>query len=132
MQPRIYAQALFSALADETAGEQESIFKRFIELLEKRGHRRLLPAIARALERIEARTLRATTVTLRVAKSMPAAQRSTLISSYAAVLPKHFQLCEVIDDTLISGFVLETADTRIDKSAKQMLMTLYRNILQNA
>ena len=129
MQAEMYAQAFTDVVAGKTEQEIHSAVERLVGLLKRRGHLKLLPAISRAISRDFEKKERRQTLTLRTPKKLSSEEHKKLVSHFDAMLPKTPFHTEKIDETLASGFVLETTTARIDGSAKRSLLTLYRNIL---
>ena len=128
MKATYYAQALADTLTGDQKKDMKTVLVRLQEVLKRRGHQKLLPAIVRALSLQLAKRERASTVTIR---TVSGEARKELLEQYAQVLPKEkeYAVRIVADPTLASGFVLETATRRVDGSGKRALMELHRNIM---
>ena len=121
-----YAEALMAVSSGEEGGNLRDTLKRLRALLVLRGHQKLLPAILRACSLELSKRARASTVTMRTVRGIP---QKRILEEYAKILPKEYALKTIADETLASGFVLETPHHRIDGSGKRALRELYQKIL---
>ncbi|HEY4517809.1 MAG TPA: F0F1 ATP synthase subunit delta [Candidatus Paceibacterota bacterium] len=132
MQAQEYAQALIAATEGKSEKEGTILLERFFEVLKNRGHFKLLPSILRAYTLLISKEERDATLTLRVNKSLQASERKKIIGEFVATPAEDILVQERVDDTLASGFVLETKNKRIDRSAKRALLSLYQNIVSES
>jgi len=120
---RVYAQALQHLLSE---GKKESeLFKELVAHLKARGRLKLLPGIKRELERAQARSRK------QFAKLEVSAEKET---AHALKELKSLGI-EVsgskVNHDLISGWRTIQAGKLIDRSAKQQLVDLYRNVTRS-
>lgn len=124
-----YAEALYAESRGKPHQEQSEIAERFLALLEKRGHVKLLPKILRAL-------------TLRDLKEQDEAGIKVVLASPAhltrftsdiaraedAVFGGKKERKIKIDSSLVGGFVLEKGGLRFDASFKRKLLSLFKTL----
>ncbi len=114
------AQALHALTAETKGVELTARCKSFFAFLRARGYSKLLPQILSAYTKISKQT-QVSGTTVRVAKS----------GKVADVTAQHAltgTIKEVIDETLIGGYQIETESTLIDASHKSALLTIYQRI----
>ena len=124
--PTEYAHALTQSLAgvtdDSVIGARVDAF---IATLKKHGKLKALPAIARELERIQARA-HSQQPTLFVAQK---SDEERALTEARAQLNRDLPHVEVIvDENLTGGWRYVDSDTLLDTSYKAALLKLYRNI----
>lgn len=120
---KVYAQAL-TRLMEEGKKESE-LFKQLVVHLSEKGRMKLLPKIKRELERIQAHKNKAFT------RLEVASEKETAAA--------HKELTELgievhgtkVNHDLIAGWRTVQLDTLVDRSAKQQLVELYRNITRS-
>ena len=119
-----YAQAILR-IAEKNTMTPNDIAQELKHLLASRGRLSLLPKIAAALRSALLSKERALKVQLTVAheKDVPDAK------SAAEKAVSFKEPVVVVDPSLIGGWVLTTANTRVDASFKKQLLDLYRTIV---
>lgn len=125
MQASHYAQALLGLL--ESGHDPAKVLARLDEVLARKGHAKLRPAI---LQQVSTRLARRGAASrIFVAAEGDAKEYAKEVQT----LLKERGIDEApdvhIDTTLIGGFKLETTDVRIDKTYKRALIDLYRRII---
>ncbi len=127
-----YAEALYIASRNKSEEEVLRIVTQTISLLKEKGHERLLGKVLLELEKIQKRRGGIDELLVRVAKDTDAEafmndiQRDAEVLG-AASLPRKI----VTDDTLIGGYELRAKGSRIDRTYKRSLLTLYNNLITN-
>ena len=111
-----YAQFLYGMELREDSS------RRFVALLEKRGHQKLLPAIIQKVERLTLRHNKIGKTTLTIAKESDAPSALKEVSSYGT--PQ----VTTIDPSIIGGWRFRSTATLVDRTYKRMLLDLYRNV----
>ena len=127
-----YAQALYLATENKTEEEIERIFQNLLRILKERGHSTLLTSITREYEKITERKEGHNELLIRVADSSD-------VDTFVSQIEKDTQTLKagtlgkkvVVDDTLVGGYELRANGTRIDRTYKRSLLTLYNNLITN-
>jgi F0F1-type ATP synthase delta subunit len=132
MKAQQYAEAIFLATRNANDAELDAVAVRVGQLLEKKGHTSLLPAIVRELEKIQQKRGELEEVLIRVAKESDVAVFKNTIDTdvqqlNAIQLPKKV----VLDDTVIGGYEVRAHGRRLDRTYKRSLLTLYTNLIIN-
>lgn len=120
-----YAQAIYELGIDATPKQKKHYIDALFALLQRKGHKKLLPDILKEYQKIvvagaEKKAAKLTIVNKKQAE--PAKLELKKYASFAGSMTLHE------DDTLIGGFVYDDGDTVIDGSYKQALLTLYRTL----
>ncbi len=120
-----YAQALWKMI--DGGMDHAKAVKSLHQILVAKGRSVLMPRIARAFERIAAREIARSGMTLTVAHAKDEQHAKTAakkaLSALHADMPKHLHL--KVDDSLIGGWRLEGAGHLIDASYKKQLLSIY-------
>ena len=112
-----YAQALWKAV--EGGKDPKAAVASLVELLKLQSRLELLPRVKHALKRIAARGKNAR------ARIYVAHQKD----GRAAFEKSGVEEADVyVDETLIGGWRLETADSLVDNSFKKSLLSIYSNV----
>ena len=125
-----YAEALTQALERTTPHETEAVIRRFVTVVRKAGHTRLLPKISRLFERLMKEKTQAAVTTVTVAQNEVIETHADRIAEGARTLgvdPKG--LAFVVDPTLAIGYRMRTRDKILDASGKRALLELYRRMV---
>lgn len=125
-----YAHALMLALKGVDEKEATKRAERFVALLRRAGHIRLLPKILATYERTTAERARKDGVVVSVAKEADAHTYANDIKKAAAELgASHEALTIRADETLVGGYSVKTRDKIIDRSFKRALLTIYHRAI---
>ena len=122
-----YARALYE-LQETGTGEPSAYATKLLQLLERKGYTKLLPDILREFERITDSARDDATLTLTCARTKDLAKYRDKLKEHFGHSGKAFTK-ELIDDTLIGGYVLRNGDTVVDASYKNKLLLLYRSVI---
>jgi len=132
MKARQYAEAIHLASQDKDEAGIEAVALNLHTLLEKRGHLRLLPTIVHELEKIHAQRKDPNTVEVHVARDEDvAALRDKIEVDKQALEATEHNQSVFIDETLVGGYEVRANGTRIDRTHKHALLTLYNNLITN-
>ncbi|OHA79855.1 MAG: hypothetical protein A2747_03495 [Candidatus Yonathbacteria bacterium RIFCSPHIGHO2_01_FULL_44_41] len=128
-----YAEALYGALQGEhvvTESDSKKVFTNFRRVVMERGHDRLLPFVARELDKIIAREKIKKEVILVTADAKSQNKWAHIYDHYEkeGAIPKGAIRRDVTDESIVGGFQIRTKDTLIDGSYKKSLLELYRSI----
>jgi len=120
-----YARALHEAGEAPKAPARHVLFAHFIAVLQRRGHEKLLPRIEKEYMKLLARAER-NTVRVRVAhkKDEAAAKKAAAEFSVPGTHAPHV----IVDESLVSGYVISGPDFRYDASGKRALLELYKEL----
>jgi F0F1-type ATP synthase delta subunit len=132
MKAQEYAQALYVATRGKEEEEAERILQNFIRILEMHGHKKILTSVERELEKLVRRYGCQGELHVRVANENDADVLSSKIERDiqtlgADTLPRKV----VVDETLVGGYELRALGTRIDRTYKRSLLTLYNKLITN-
>jgi F0F1-type ATP synthase delta subunit len=132
MKAQQYAEALFLATRNASEEKLDAVAIRVVQLLDEKGHRTLLPAILRELEKINQKRGGLEETLIRVAKKTDATVFQSSIdtdikSLNATQLPQKVE----VDDTLIGGYEVIANGKRFDRTYKRSLLTMYTNLITN-
>ena len=126
---RAYAHALRSAEEGKTEEAQERLMKRFSKTLARKGHAKLLPAIAKELDRIEEQTegtkkgvvmVASEHDTKRYASEIEALSRAHALSEKPEV---------IVNDRVVGGYRFEKGNVVHDVTYRRFLIDLYRTVI---
>ncbi|MEK9167980.1 MAG: F0F1 ATP synthase subunit delta [Patescibacteria group bacterium] len=124
-----YAQALYDSIRDVSGKDAEKIFARFLDIVKRRGHTRLLNRVALLLRVQEEKDLWRSGVTLTIASEKDAdrfGKRTAEFAESETDGKRTTRLC--VDGTIIGGYRLRTSTTLLDDSYKRHLLDIYRLI----
>lgn len=122
-----YVQAILQLLRE--GKDIDTVLSSLSTTLHKKGHQKLHEGILSdvSVELVRNEAQKGAQITLARATDMEAYQNAiqdALTQLHAAQAPVR----TVVDPTLIGGFTAEYANTRIDRSYKEKLVSLYRSI----
>ena len=123
--PGEYAQALLELSKEKSPKEATD---NLIALLKEKGHSSLLPSILEEYLKASERERDSETIVLTIAKTKDA-------SKFKAELQEHMEHSdaaftkEVVDETIIGGYILEKGEMVIDASYKKKLLLLYQSAI---
>lgn len=120
---KVYADALMSAVAK--GGSEDTLVSNLLAHLKAEGRLKLLPGILRELKRMQVRKDKLAPM-LEVATEAEKASATTEAKE-AGVEAAHV----VVNDRLISGWRARSGSSLIDRSGKQALVDIYKNIVRN-
>lgn len=121
-----YAAAVLALEARGT--KSDAIVRGLSQTLARRGHQKLLPRIVRAIGMDAERVARRTGTTLTVAKDADATRYAADIKEAAERMGAGSAHETVVDERLVGGFALRTADALYDRSYRTALVDLYRRM----
>ena len=128
-----YAEALYGALQGEklkSEDDPKKILARFRNVLSSHGHDRLLPSVAREIEKIIVREKDRNDVVLVTADNKSRGRWAYTYDHYEkeGIIPEHSTRRDAVDETIIGGFQIKMKGALIDGSYKKSLVELYRSI----
>ena len=122
-----YAVALFESLDGKNSSQADLVVKSFFSVVSKKGHRNLLPRIAKAFERICLSYKASKMIKIFVSeegKTIVPKETILMFSNNAEEIPVY----ETQDSTIIGGYVAKGKGLRVDGSYKTSLLSLYSKI----
>jgi len=132
MKAQEYAQAIYIATQGKSEADTERILQNVSRIIKEKGHTKLLVSIERELEKILQRTEGSGELLIRVSKESDAETFISDIEKDALVLQAEaLPRKVVVDSTLVGGYELRANGTRIDRTYKRSLLTLYNNLVTN-
>lgn len=121
-----YAHVLFDASKRETGASLSHFLGRFMAVLTQKGHRALLPDILRAYKALESADRKAHTTTMICARKKDLKKYENVLKEIAGEGSEAYTE-EIVDDTLIGGYVIRKGDMLYDNSYKKKLLRLFEN-----
>ena len=104
----------------------EEVSMSFITLITKNGREDLLPEIAASFDEQVKEQRGIVPVTLVTAAPLDETTRKTILAKVEASVKGQLEVAEVIDESLIGGFVVKMGDTQIDAS----VLSQFNNLKQ--
>ena len=125
MQAKYYAEAFDAALASGTIPEVAS--QNLVTVATRRGQKHLLPAIARAISARVARREAAKVLT--VTSALPLSEEELGIEISRADIGHYDHVVRHVDETLVSGSIVQKGALRVDASGKTLLLNIYKKLV---
>lgn len=116
------------AVLNEIFGSFEKVSTTFVELIAKNGRENILPEIADAFNALVKAHKGIVPVTLTSAAKLDDAVKKQIVSKISASIKGTVEITEVIDPSLIGGFIVKMGDTQIDASIASKLSQLKQRL----
>lgn len=117
---KVYADALMSAV--QKGGNEDTLVSNLLAHLKAEGRMKLLPGILREMKRMQ----------VREEKLAPVLEVASVEEKAAALAASGVETKEVVvNERLISGWRLRSGSSLTDRSGKQALIDIYKNIVRN-
>lgn len=123
-----YAKAVAACITE--GQDAKRVLASLESVLAHRGHQKLKGRILRTLARLLARS-QGSEAALFVASEADAQKLKQEIAAASKTLEAS-DVVEVIDPTIIGGFVLRTKTKQLDQSYKSALLKLYRSVITHS
>ncbi len=123
-----YARAL---LEFEKGGFSNDATARFVDVIKRRGHGRLLPQIALKSEQLKKIDAQKNDISVRIASEGARAEAEKELNPLLAkerVGERYIEFKFEVDPTLVSGFLIKGNDFRIDHSGRRALLGLFNKM----
>lgn len=117
-----------TAILKEVFGDFEDLAQRFIALVVKNGREANLPEIAKSFVAIVKEKNGITPVTITSATKLDAAVKNDILNKIKPAVNGTPEITEVIDPSLIGGFVVRMGDIQIDASVASKLGQLKQRL----
>jgi F-type H+-transporting ATPase subunit delta len=128
--PQLEPQAKSGVLAD-LAGDEDVLFRNFLQLVAEKGRAGELEDIAREFERLMAREERRLTVELITARELTDAEAGEIIGQIEQASGRKVEATRSVDSSLLGGFVLQAGSYRADASVRGRLERLRRELVRS-
>ena len=128
--PQLEPQAKGGILAD-LAGDEDELFRNFLQVVAEKGRAGELEAIAQEFERLMAREERRLTVELVTARELSDDEAGELIGQIEQQAGRKVEATRSVDPSLIGGFVLQAGSYRADASVRGRLERLRRELVRS-
>lgn len=123
-----YAQALLDLSADKSKSEVTAVLENWFGLISERRQNSLLPAISKELEALFNQDQ--ITVTVESAKALDKKTKDWLSEHLAKIITdKKIIISEIINPTLLSGYLIKYQDKELNLSLNRILNDLRSQII---
>jgi F-type H+-transporting ATPase subunit delta len=122
---------ILADLAGDGAGEENALFRNFLELVAEKGRAGELEEIARELDRLVAREERRLTVELVTARELTDAEAGEILGQIEQQAGRKVEATRSVDPGLIGGFVLRAGSYRADASVRGRLERLRQELVRS-
>jgi F-type H+-transporting ATPase subunit delta len=122
---------ILADLAGDGAGEEDALFRNFLELVAEKGRAGELEEIARELDRLVAREERRLTVELVTARELTDAEAGEILGQIEQQAGRKVEATRSVDPDLIGGFVLRAGSYRADASVRGRLERLRQELVRS-
>ena len=128
--PQLEPSAKGRILAD-LAGDEDELFRNFLQLIAEKGRAGEIEAIAGEFERLIAREERRLTVELVTARELTDAEAGEIIGQIEQAAGRKVEATRSVDPDLLGGFVLRAGSYRADASVRGRLERLRRELVRS-
>jgi F-type H+-transporting ATPase subunit delta len=128
--PQLEPQAKSGILSD-LVGEEEPLFRNFLQLVAEKGRAGELDAIAAEFERLMAREERRLTVELITARELSDAEANDIVAQIEKAAGRKVEATRSVDPDLIGGFVLQAGSYLADASVRGRLERLRKELVRS-
>ena len=128
--PQLEPSAKGRILAD-LAGDEDELFRNFLQLIAEKGRAGEIEAIAGEFERLIAREERRLTVELVTARELTDAEAGEIIGQIEQAAGRKVEATRSVDPDLLGGFVLQAGSYRADASVRGRLERLRRELVRS-
>jgi F-type H+-transporting ATPase subunit delta len=128
--PQLEPSAKGRILAD-LAGDEDELFRNFLQLLAEKGRGGEIEEIAAEFERLMAREERRLTVELVTARELTDAEAGEIIGQIEQAAGRKVEATRSVDPDLLGGFVLRAGSYRADASVRGRLERLRRELVRS-
>lgn len=126
--PQVEPSAKSAILAD-LAGDEEPIFKHFLQVVAQKGRAGELEEIAKEFERLMAREERRLTVELTTARELTDAEAEAILEQIEEAAGRKVEATQKVDPDLVGGIVLQAGSLRVDASVRGRLERLRHELV---
>jgi F-type H+-transporting ATPase subunit delta len=128
--PQLEPSSKGAILAD-LAGDEDVLFRNFLQLVAEKGRAGEIEEIASEFERLVAREERRLTVELVTARELTDAEAGEIIGQIEQAAGRKVEATRSVDPALLGGFVLQAGSYRADASVRGRLERLRRELVRS-
>lgn len=128
--PQLEPSSKGAILAD-LAGDEDVLFRNFLQLVAEKGRAGEIEEIASEFERLVAREERRLTVELVTARELTDAEAGEIIGQIEQAAGRKVEATRSVDPDLLGGFVLRAGSYRADASVRGRLERLRRELVRS-
>jgi F-type H+-transporting ATPase subunit delta len=128
--PQLEPSAKGRILSD-LAGDEDELFRNFLQLVAEKGRAGELEEIAQEFERLMAREERRLDVELVTARELTDAEAGEIIGQIEEAAGRKVEATRSVDPSLIGGFVLQAGSYRADASVRGRLERLRQELVRS-
>jgi F-type H+-transporting ATPase subunit delta len=128
--PQLEPSSKGAILAD-LAGDEDVLFRNFLQLVAEKGRAGEIEEIASEFERLVAREERRLTVELVTARALTDAEAGEIIGQIEQAAGRKVEATRSVDPDLLGGFVLRAGSYRADASVRGRLERLRRELVRS-
>ena len=128
--PQLEPRAKAGILSD-LAGEEDELFRNFLELVAAKGRAGEIEQIAAEFERLMAREERRLSVELITARELTDAEAGEILGQIEQAAGRKVEATRSVDPKLIGGFVLQAGSYRADASVRGRLERLRTDLVRS-
>ena len=129
--PVIKADQKLRVLRAIFSGEMSSLSQGFVDILVEKGREPMLIYILKAWSELLRKKRNILSAEVRSAVALSPASREGILSHISKVHKGTIELNEVVDPSLIGGFVLRLEDKMMDVSIKRQLAAMRRELVEH-
>jgi F-type H+-transporting ATPase subunit delta len=119
------------AILADLAGDEDVLFRNFLQLVAEKGRGGEIEEIAAEFERLMAREERRLTVELVTARELTDAEAGEIIGQIEQAAGRKVEATRSVDPALLGGFVLQAGSYRADASVRGRLERLRRELVRS-
>jgi F-type H+-transporting ATPase subunit delta len=128
--PQLEPSSKAAILAD-LAGDEDVLFRNFLQLVAEKGRGGEIEDIAAEFERLMAREERRLTVELVTARELTDAEAGEILGQIEQAAGRKVEATRSVDPALLGGFVLRAGSYRADASVRGRLERLRRELVRS-
>ncbi len=121
-----YAQALFEAISEAGANDQDLVLDNFVKILAQSGDLNKYNEIEKEFHKIEMKAKGISEAEVTVARNVEI--NSSLMNELNKIVGSKVEMKKKVDENIIGGVVVRVDDTLIDASVKGQLENLNREL----
>jgi len=127
--PQLEPSSKGDILAD-LAGEEDVLFRNFLQLVAEKGRAGEIEEIAAEFERLMAREERRLNVELTTARELSDDEARELLQQIEQASGRKVEATRTVDPALIGGFVLQAGSMRVDASVRGRIQGLRQELVR--
>jgi F-type H+-transporting ATPase subunit delta len=128
--PQLETTAKAQILA-QIVGEEEPLFRNFLQLVAEKGRAGEIEEIAREFERLMAREERRLNVELTTARELTDAEARAIVKQIEDAAGRTVEATRTVDPSIVGGIVLRAGSYLVDASVRGRLERLRRELVRS-